>query len=186
MKHVLFSLAAKRRSLRGFTLATGLSILGLASHLNAQAPGDLVANIPFTFQIGPTRMPAGTYVVHQNDGVLTVRQPGASGRTISLMTMPVPRADANQTGLLEFNRYGDTYFLESVWSPLDSKGRTSRAGSRSERCCNYAVAMHALQPHPRASLQAGTHRVPSSPSQTVARTEGSPGNTGFHAASRKS
>ena len=65
---------------------------------------------------------AGTYVVHQNDGVLTVRQPGASGRTISLMTMPVPRADANQTGLLEFNRYGDTYFLESVWSPLDSKG----------------------------------------------------------------
>jgi hypothetical protein len=122
MKHVLFSFAAKRHSLRGFALATGLSIVGLASHLNAQTPGDLVANIPFTFQIGPTRMPAGTYVVHQNGGVLTVRQPGASGRTISLMTMPAPRADANQAGLLEFNRYGDTYFLESVWSPLDSKG----------------------------------------------------------------
>ncbi len=122
MKHVLFSFAAKRRSLRGLALASGLSILGLASHLNAQTPGDLVANIPFTFQIGPTRMPAGTYVVHQNDGVLTVRQPGASGRMITMMTLPAPRADASQAGLLEFNRYGDTYFLESVWSPLNSEG----------------------------------------------------------------
>jgi hypothetical protein len=122
MKHVLFSFAAKRHSLRGFALATGLSILGLASHLNAQASGDLVANIPFTFQIGPTRMPAGTYVVHQNDDVLTVRQPGMSGRTVTLLTLPGSRAEANQTGLLEFNRYGDNYFLEAVWSPLRSAG----------------------------------------------------------------
>ena len=122
MKHVLFSFATKRRSLRGFALATGLSILGLASHLNAETPGDLVANIPFTFQIGPTRMPAGTYVVHQNDGLLTVRQPGNSGRAITLITLPAPRAGANQAGLLEFNRYGDTYFLESVWSPLNPEG----------------------------------------------------------------
>jgi hypothetical protein len=27
-----------------------------------------------------------------------------------------------QTGLLEFNRYGDTYFLEAIWSPLKSTG----------------------------------------------------------------
>jgi hypothetical protein len=122
MKHVLFSFAAKRRSLRGLALATGLSILGLASHVNAQTPGDLVANIPFTFQIGPTRMPAGAYVVHQNDGVLTVRQPGFSGRAITLLTVPTSRDGVNQAGMLEFNRYGNTYFLETVWSPLGSAG----------------------------------------------------------------
>ena len=122
MKYFPFPFADKKHSLRRLVLATGLSILGISSHLNAEVPGDLVANIPFTFHVGPTRMPAGTYVVHQNDDVLTVRQPGVSGRAVSLLTLPGSRVDANQEGLLEFNRYGDTYFLESVWSPLKSMG----------------------------------------------------------------
>ncbi len=129
MKPVLFPFAAKRRSLRGLALAMGLSILGLSSHLNAETPGDLVANIPFTFQIGPARMPAGSYIVHQNDGVLTVRQPGISGRAITLLTQPASRAGASPTGVLEFNRYGNNYFLKAVWSPLTSTGSVLPKGS---------------------------------------------------------
>lgn len=122
MKQFPRSLAAKKHSLLRLVLAAGLSILGMSSHLNAQTPGDLMANIPFSFQVGPTRMPAGTYVVHQNDGVLTVRQPGITGRATSLLTQSESRDAAVQAGMLEFNRYGDTYFLEAVWSPLKSTG----------------------------------------------------------------
>jgi hypothetical protein len=64
MKPFPFSFAAKKHSLRQLVLAAGLSILGVSTHLNGQTPGDLMANIPFSFQVGPTRMPAGTYVVH--------------------------------------------------------------------------------------------------------------------------
>jgi hypothetical protein len=129
MKLILFSFAAKGRSLRRLALAAGLSILGVSAPLNAETPGDLIANIPFAFQIGPTRMPAGTYVVHQNDDVLTVRQPGIGGRAVALMTLVASPERANHAGLLEFNRYGDTYFLASVWSPLGSTGRALPKGS---------------------------------------------------------
>ena len=129
MKQVLFSFAGKGHSLRRLALAAGLSILGVSAHLNAETPEDLIANIPFTFQIGPTRMPAGTYVIHQDEEVLTVRQPGIGGRAVALMTVPASPERADRAGLLEFNRYGDTYFLASVWSPLASTGRALPKGS---------------------------------------------------------
>jgi hypothetical protein len=87
-----------------------------------------MANVPFTFQIGPTRMPAGKYVIHQNDGVVTVRQQGG-GREVTLMTVQASRDSAPQAGVLEFHRYGDTYFLANVWSPLTSTGCTLPQGS---------------------------------------------------------
>ena len=129
MKKVLFSFVTKRGSLGRFVVAAGLSFLGISSHLNAQTAGDLMANIPFTFQVGPTRMPAGRYVVHQNEGVLTIRPQGSGGREIILMTFRASRDSAPQTGLLEFNRYGETYFLANVWNPLTSTGCALPHGS---------------------------------------------------------
>jgi hypothetical protein len=120
MKKVLFSFVTTGGSLRRLVLATGLSVLGVSPHLNAQTPADLMANIPFAFQVGPTQMPAGRYVVHQNEDVLIVRQQGSGGRGVTLMTLPASHNSTSQTGLLEFHRYGKTYFLASISSPLTS------------------------------------------------------------------
>lgn len=129
MKHKLLSFVTKGSSLGGVLVAAGLSVLGMIPHLNAQTAEDLMANIPFSFQVGPTRMPAGRYVVHQNENVLTIRPQGSGGREVTLMTVRSSRDRAPQTGLLEFNRYGETYFLANVWNQLTSTGCTLPQGS---------------------------------------------------------
>jgi len=127
MKKLLLPFVINRNSLQ--RLAFAISSVMVCSHLNAQAPADLVATVPFTFQIGPTRMPAGTYVIHQKDDVLTVRQPGIGGRAVVLMTLHTSRDSTRQDGVLEFHRYGKVSFLAKVWSPHVLSGCALPEGS---------------------------------------------------------
>ena len=84
---------------------------------------DLRASIPFDFQLGKTLMPAGEYrISHESNGVLMVRQ--QDGRHVANMSIPRPasRAGGTAPGVLQFNRYGDTYFLAKVWAPNSRDG----------------------------------------------------------------
>lgn len=97
---------------------TGLFAAMVCAGLNAQAM-DLQANVPFDFQIAGKLMPAGKYVIHQSNGVLSLR--GLTGGVFSI-TRPASRPTAQTTAALDFNRYGDTYFLKKVWVPDSSEG----------------------------------------------------------------
>ncbi len=113
--------------MRHFAIAVGLLAASMCSHLNAQT-ADMTARIPFNFQVGATSMPAGNYAIHQSGGLLTLSQIGV--RTIVERTFPASRPSASSTGMLEFHKYGDAYFLSSVWTPLYAQGRALKMGSK--------------------------------------------------------
>jgi hypothetical protein len=108
-------------------LAVGLFAALACSRLDAQT-AHMEASIPFNFRVAANAMPAGDYTIHQSGGVLTLSQVG--GRTICVLTLPASRPSAPSTGVLEFHRYGDTYFLSSVWTPQSAEGRSLPKGSQ--------------------------------------------------------
>ncbi len=93
---------------------------------------DLVATIPFQFLVGHVLMPAGDYVIeHKSPSLLIVRQQGGRHTAIACLTLGEYRSTPLETGELEFNRYGETYFLAKVWAP-DSKDGVSLVKSSRE------------------------------------------------------
>ena len=104
-------------------LAVGLFAATALAPLAAQTT-DLQANIPFDFLVGEKLMPAGPYLVHHSiDGVLSVRQQEGVHAAAMLLTLPASRKSAAKQGGLEFNRYGDMYFLSRIWLPESKEGR---------------------------------------------------------------
>ena len=100
-------------------LAVALFAVLACSGLYAQTI--LQAEIPFDFQIREVQMPAGAYTFRCSAGLLEVR--GDDGHhAIMALTIPSSREKYPATGVLEFNRYGDTYFLAKVWSPYSRDG----------------------------------------------------------------
>ncbi len=108
------------KRLKQLVMLATLAVLACAG-LHAQNV-DMRATIPFDFHASDRLMPAGEYVIHEpgpwvifkhadakaSGGVMTF---GASGRG--------PARDAR----LEFNRYGDEYFLSTVWNSYTADGR---------------------------------------------------------------
>jgi hypothetical protein len=100
---------------------TGLFAV-LACALNAQTTTGL-ATIPFDFQVGKSHLPAGKYVIQESGPVLTVRDlNGKNG--VSHLTAPASGKPTSRNPHLEFHRYGDVYFLASVWNPSSLGGHT--------------------------------------------------------------
>jgi hypothetical protein len=100
----------------------GLMALMGATSLFAQM-GGVRATIPFDFRVGDRLMPAGSYTLTQSSAVLVVRKEGDNRSPVISMTNAAYDSGALNTGRLEFNRYGDVYFLSKIWSPASSYGR---------------------------------------------------------------
>ena len=91
--------------------------------LFAQSAHDLRADIPFSFQMGKAVLPAGTYFVHEtNTGLITLRESTGKGGAARL-TIPTSRSKMSDNGILQFTRYGDSYFLAKVWDASSHEGR---------------------------------------------------------------
>ena len=107
-------------------LAFSVGLLTVLTSTTIQAQSmDLRANIPFEFRIGETRLPAGEYLIQQAPSVLIVKEQGANHKAAMLFTIGAFRLDPLKTGELEFNRYGETYFLAKIWLPGDRQGRAA-------------------------------------------------------------
>lgn len=87
--------------------------------LNAQT--QMQANIPFDFRMGDSLMPAGTYLIDCSTQVLTLRERDGNHVAHRLVNA-VTRSSVATTGILEFNRYEDNYFLARVWTPYSEYG----------------------------------------------------------------
>lgn len=96
-------------------IVAALFILVAGSALEAQSMF-LRASIPFEFHAGKTVMPAGRYVVEGKGGWVLLREEGSGKNACALMLHSAIRRDNIQDGRLTFSRYGDTYFLRSIWS----------------------------------------------------------------------
>jgi hypothetical protein len=90
------------------------------TNLSAQTV-KLSANIPFDFQSGNALMPAGEYIFYHSGDVLTIR-PLKGGQGMMILTRPAWRRDASGQGEVQFQRYGDAYFLSGLWTANSQDG----------------------------------------------------------------
>jgi len=114
-----------KKWMTGFLCTMTLAALG-ATGVFAQSYPLMRVNIPFAFEIGDHQLPPGTYVVSES---------GAAGSLLSVRginvevsgifnTMPAePNRGIGSDPQLRFHKYGDKYYLSSVWLGSDYMGR---------------------------------------------------------------
>jgi hypothetical protein len=92
---------------------------------SAQIVGELQANIPFQFQAGNAKLPAGAYRIRMvEDSDLTLMEISTLDGSRSAL-FQVQESEANSTpnkSELIFNKYGDQYFLSELFDEGDSSG----------------------------------------------------------------
>ena len=96
--------------------------LALASGF-AQMTTQMRVTIPFDFTVGRAVLPAGEYEI-RNQAVIQnqVLFSRAGGPGTFVVGYSVQRSSATEKSTLVFNRYGDTYFLQSIWPASDAVG----------------------------------------------------------------
>jgi hypothetical protein len=92
---------------------------------HAQIIGNLEVNVPFQFQAGNTKLPAGKYIIHVLDdsNLQVIEISSADGSTSALFE--VEPAEASSTPAkteLIFNKYGNRYFLTKLFEEGSSDG----------------------------------------------------------------
>lgn len=110
----------KRRTCIGyifFSLFVGLAAISAS----AQTRGHLTANVPFDFQVGSRTLSAGEYTILQlsssDDGLLLLSKGHKQGSLASTKRVDVTRT--SRRSRMVFNKYGERYFLASIW---DARG----------------------------------------------------------------
>ncbi|HKE28452.1 MAG TPA: hypothetical protein VKB88_39150 [Bryobacteraceae bacterium] len=98
------------------------------ANLSAQS-GKVTANIPFDFQMGSTMLPAGEYTFYENGHILTARRT-SGGRGAMILTMPAWHRTPVADGTVQFQRYGDAYFLSGLWTANSQDGFSVPQSSR--------------------------------------------------------
>jgi hypothetical protein len=107
----------RKLGIRGMlvTIATAAMAVGIAPIARADED-QLVVNVPFSFIVGDTRLPAGSYIVKEmseNTSVLSIAS--KDGRHYVLtMTIPLRADEAAAQPELVFEKYADQYFLARV------------------------------------------------------------------------
>jgi hypothetical protein len=89
------------------------------------------ATVPFDFHVGQTLMPGGDYVVSESQSLLVVR--GAAGKPAAmLLTLPTSRHGKASAPSLQFDRYGNEYFLANIWRSDSQEGRALPKSKREQ------------------------------------------------------
>ena len=110
-----------KRACIGF-LAISLYVTLTATATYAQSKM-VVANVPFDFQVGGKVLPAGEYTIKpitSGDAGLLIRNAKGREGVIVLSQHTQAKASQSDEARLDFHRYGDQYFLTTVWGPEHS------------------------------------------------------------------
>jgi len=103
--------------------ACALGFITLASTPSAVAQGFTSAKveIPFAFQTGRSRMPAGLYqITNQSDNIVVLRGPDQVSAFVVMHSAIVSRTQPREK--ITFHRYGNKYFLSQIWRAGDTFG----------------------------------------------------------------
>jgi hypothetical protein len=109
------------KSLKQFILVTTFAALA-GTGLDAQTV-DMRAVIPFNFHAGDRLLPAGEYSIRGQGPVVFLRGADNGSPAFALMTIRTEDQDQYAHARLEFNRYGNEYFLTAVWDSFTQNGR---------------------------------------------------------------
>lgn len=105
---------------------TGMLFLAVLAVTQAtQAQERVAVNVPFDFNAGNTKLPAGEYVVGKSDHIATMLKiERADGTAAILVPSNAAESNASQSeSKLVFHKYGDRYFLSQVWTAGSARGR---------------------------------------------------------------
>ena len=105
-----------------FTVIAALALAFVASAQAQTALNFKTFAVPFSFKVGDKVLPAGEYKITADKEVIRVQKTDGKGNAVSLTqrTRGVNRNPSDAK--LTFRRYGDQYYLSTVWLP-DSLGR---------------------------------------------------------------
>jgi hypothetical protein len=92
-----------------------IAILATASSTSAQSNYGIRITVPFDFTIGDKSYPAGQYTVGSSLDLIRVRSTDDKRTAFVTSTIRIGTAVDEHRSQLEFNRYGDRYFLHAVW-----------------------------------------------------------------------
>ncbi len=111
-------------------IATMAAVLTLGLANLAQA-ANLEAKIPFDFKIGERVLPAGHYEILPGGapGLLLVRLTDWRVTTF-ILTTRVERGSRQLAGMLQFNRFGNSYYLSRIWAPGSESGSELQKSKR--------------------------------------------------------
>ena len=105
------------------TLLFGMGLL-LMSALAYAETVTMKANIPFSFVVGKTTLPAGEYSV-QGLGVsgnaISIRKLDNTANSLTI-SIHCESLKTQQQSKLVFHRYGDRYFLVQIWTAGSNSG----------------------------------------------------------------
>jgi hypothetical protein len=123
---------------QAYTMIAMIVLVGsMAVAARAQTSGrtQLIANIPFQFNVGNKTLPAGEYTVAQvnpasDHAVLQLRS--RDGSASAMVQMGSVIGKAQESAKLILNRYGNQYFFAQAWVDGDNTGLQAPK-SRAER-----------------------------------------------------
>src|SRR5262245_1562591 len=94
-----------------------IAILATAASTPAQSNYGIRITVTFDFSIGDKTYPSGRYTVGVSSNLDLIRVRAAEGNKTAFVTstIPINTAAEEHQPQLEFNRYGDRYFLNRVW-----------------------------------------------------------------------
>jgi hypothetical protein len=117
-------------------------VLAAAAQAQTSSAQKMVANIPFTFNVGQTELPAGKYTItvvnpSSDRKVLQIRN--ADGHSSAMIQTTSELRNAADNAKLVFHRYGDRYFFAQAQMAGDM---TSLAAvkTKAERTEREAIA----------------------------------------------
>ena len=139
---------------RTFLAASLLAVIASTSYGQS-----MVAKIPFDFQFGKTFMPAGRYEVNLAGSLTTLRSENGKVSATAL-SLPDERHSASTQPSLEFQRYGNDYFLSKIWTGNQQKDRALYKSQREKELARNArsskqeeVALEAASKNSSNALQ---------------------------------
>jgi hypothetical protein len=136
----------KRKVIKRLAMLSLVSLFTLcaaAASANAQLISPMRAKIPFDFSVGDKQLPASEYILSRPSGfgdskTLLVSSVD-SGTRIFQSTLAAQVLTPKNESSLVFHKYGDQYFLETIWSGGEQQG-AQVPESRSERTIRQQLA----------------------------------------------
>jgi len=118
-------LKTRKHQLLSLFIAFILAIALRSEKAQAQVIGRLQADIPFQFSVANTELPAGKYYIRLLDDTnLTIMEISSADGSSSTL-FDVQTAEANSAPAkseLSFNKYGNRYFLATLFEEGDADG----------------------------------------------------------------
>ncbi len=82
---------------------------------NASAQNQVKVNVPFSFTVGTSTMPAGSYTIKSDSGSRNLVYLSNWGANTESMALGIPeQGNPSETSKLVFHRVGDQYFLSEI------------------------------------------------------------------------